>query len=160
MTKSRVRLLTCLVIPLLAACGTEPADPVTAAPVTYTCCADQDVDRLYQPGQTLTVHWIVKSADEPGATPPRVELTARLTGPFATDGDLKAAMGGTQTVPGLVTFAAAPIRPSGLPDERPVSTIVIGPDAEPGYYNLTTSVVDSDDAVRSGDNIVRVVPKP
>lgn len=159
MIASRVRLLACLVVPLMAACGTEPSGPVTAAPATYTCCEAQDVDRPYQPGQTLTVHWIVVPADEPDGTPPQVELAARLTGPFAAVGDVKAATEATPDAPGLVTFTVAPVRPSGTPDERPVSTIVIGPEAEPGYYNLVTSVAGDDNTASSG-SIVRVVPKP
>jgi hypothetical protein len=151
MNVSRVRLLACLVMPFLAACGAEPSGPVAAAPVTYSCCESRDVDRLYQPGQTLTVHWTVESPEEPGGTPPQVELTARLTGPFATVGDLKAATEGTQTVPGLVTFAAEPVRPSGTPDERPVSTIVIGQEAKPGYYNLVTSLVGDDNTASGGE---------
>ncbi|MEU4777768.1 hypothetical protein [Micromonospora sp. NPDC023633] len=160
MSVSRVRLLTCLVMPLLAACATEPSGPATTASVIYTCCEAPDVDRLYQPGQTLTLHWTVESPEEPGRTPPQVELTARLTGPFATVGDVKAATEGTPTVPGLVTFTATPVRPSGMPDERPLSTIVIGPDAKPGYYNLVTSVVGDDNTASSGGSIVRVAPKP
>ncbi|MEU4679852.1 hypothetical protein [Micromonospora sp. NPDC023737] len=88
-----------------------------------------------------------------------VELAARLTGPFATAGDVKAATEAAPSAPGLVTFTAAPVRPSSTPDERPVSTIVIGPEAEPGYYNLVTSVGGDDHTVSSG-SIVRVVPKP
>ncbi|MEU5725913.1 hypothetical protein ABZ783_29380 [Micromonospora sp. NPDC047738] len=158
MNASRVRLLTCMVIPLLTACGPEPSE---AMPMTYTCCEALDVDKPYQPGQTLTVDWTVESPEEPGGTPPQVELAALLTGPFATVGDLKAATEGTSTptVPGLVTFAAAPVRPSGMPDERPVSTIVIGPDAKPGYYNLVTSVADGGNTV-SGASIIQVAPKP
>lgn len=159
MNVTRVRLLTCMVMPLLAACDAEASGPVTAASVTYSCCEAQDVDRPYQPGQTLTVHWTAESSEEPGGTPSQVELTARLTGPFATAGDLKAVTEGTPTVPGLVTFTASPVRPSGTPDERPVSTIVIGPDANPGYYNLVTSVVDGGNTA-SGGSIVQVVPKP
>ncbi|MGC5020859.1 hypothetical protein [Micromonospora sp. DT47] len=158
MNVSRVRLLACLVMPFLAACGDEPSGPVTAAP-TYTCCEAGDVDRLYQPGQTLTVHWTVESPDEPSGTPPQVELTARLTGPFATVGDLKAAADDTQIVSGLVTFAAAPVRPSGTPDERPISIIVIGPEAKPGYYNLATSLVGDDNTASGGGSVVRVVPR-
>ncbi|NYF56518.1 hypothetical protein [Micromonospora purpureochromogenes] len=160
MNVTRVRLLTCMVMPLLAACGTEPSGPVEGIPVTYTCCEARDIDRLYQPGQTLTVHWTVESPEEPGGTPPQVELAASLTGPFATVGDLKAATEGTPTVPGLLTFTAAPVRPSGMPDERPVSTIVIAPDTKPGYYNLVTSVVGDDNTASGGGHIVRVVPKP
>ncbi|MET7748691.1 hypothetical protein [Micromonospora sp. NPDC005367] len=105
------------------------------------------------------MRWIVEAPDEPGGAPPQVELTARLTGPFATVGDIKAATEATPDAPGLVTFTAAPVRPSGTPDERPVSTIAIGPEAEPGYYNLVTSVA-GDDNTTSGGSIVRVVPKP
>ncbi|MGN9813650.1 hypothetical protein ACTMSW_30415 [Micromonospora sp. BQ11] len=160
MSVPRVRLLTCLVVPLLTACATEPSGPATTASVTYTCCEAPDIDRVYQPDQTLTVHWTVVSPEEPGGAPPHVELTAHLTGPFATEGDLKAATERTTTVPGLVTFTAAPVRPSGMPDERPLSTIVIGPDAKPGYYNLVTSVVGDDNTARSGSSIVRVAAKP
>lgn len=158
MNASRGWLLACLVVPLTAACGPEPSGPVRAAP-TYTCCAARDVGTLYQPGQILTVHWIVESPDEPGAIPPQVELAARLTGPFATVDDLKAATEDTQTVSGRVTFSAAPVRPSGEPDERPVSTIVIGPEAEPGYYNLVTSVIGDDNTASGGGSIVRVEPR-
>ncbi|MFG2107102.1 hypothetical protein [Micromonospora chersina] len=160
MNATRVRLLACLVMPLLAACGTEPSGPVSAARVTYTCCDAQDVDRPYQPGQTLTLHWTVESPDQPGGTPPQVELTARLTGPFATVGDVKAATEGTPNAPGLVTFAATPFRPSGTPDERPVSAVVIGPDAKPGYYNLVTSVVEGGNTASGAGSIIRVAPRP
>ncbi|MFD2767082.1 hypothetical protein [Micromonospora eburnea] len=146
-----MRFLACLVLPLLAACGTEPAGPEGATSVTYSCCEAGDIDRPYQPGQTLTVHWTVESPEQPAVAPPQVELTARLTGPYATTGDLKAAAD-----PGPATFEAAPVRPSGGPDERPVSTIVIGTDAEPGYYNLVTAVV-SDGSTVSGASIIRVV---
>ncbi|NES29193.1 hypothetical protein GCE86_18395 [Micromonospora terminaliae] len=133
---------------------------VTAAPVSYRCCEAQDIERPYQPGQTLTVHWTVESPDGPGGGHPQVELTARLTGPFATVSDLKAATEANPNAPGPVTFAAAPVRPSGLPDERPVSSVVIGPDARPGYYNLVTSVVDGGNTASGGGSIVRVVPRP
>ncbi|MGB2568835.1 hypothetical protein ACPFP2_10340 [Micromonospora citrea] len=149
-----VRLLACLVLTFLAACDTTPSGPVAA-----TCCEARYVNRSYQPGETLTVHWSVGPSDEPGAIPPQVQLTARLTGPFATVDDLKAATGDTRSVPGLVTFAAAPIRPAGSPDEPPVSTIVIGPDARPGFYNLVTSVGGDDSGASDRASVVRIVPK-
>ncbi|MBU8856446.1 hypothetical protein KSK32_04125 [Micromonospora sp. WMMB482] len=129
---------------------------MAAAPPTYTCCEALDVDRPYQPGQTLTVHWTVESPDEPSSTSPQVELAARLTGPYGTVDDLKAA----STVPGLVTFSAAPVRPAGTPGERPVSTIVIGSAARPGFYDLVTSVIDGGSTTTGGSSIVQVVPKP
>ncbi|MFC0100984.1 hypothetical protein ACFFKH_26140 [Micromonospora marina] len=154
MNSPRLRLLCCLAVPLLAACGTGPSE-VAAAPPTYTCCEALDVDRPYQPGQTLTVHWTVEFPDEPSSTSPQVELAARLTGPYGTVDDLKAA----STVPGLVTFEAAPVRPVGAPGERPVSTIAIGADAEPGFYDLTTSVIGDGNTTTSGSSIVQVTPK-
>ncbi|MDI5940348.1 MULTISPECIES: hypothetical protein [Micromonospora] len=160
MNVSRARLLACAVMPFLAACGPGASGPAeAAAPVTYTCCEAQDVDKSYQAGETLTVHWTVESPEQPGAASTGFELTARLTGPFTTAGDLKAATEDTRIIPGLVTFEAVPIRPSGVPDERPVSTIVIGVDARPGYYNLVTSSGDGDKTV-SGGSIVQVVARP
>ncbi|WP_435123066.1 hypothetical protein [Micromonospora tulbaghiae] len=156
MNSPRLRLLGCLAVPLLAACGTEPSEVAPAPPPTYACCEALDIDKPYQPGQTLTVRWTVQSPDEPGSTSPQVELAARLTGPFGTVDDLKAAT----AVPGLVTFTAAPVRPTGTPGERPVSTIVIGPDAQPGFYDLTTSVIGEGNTTTSGSSIVQVAPKP
>ncbi|MEU2702391.1 hypothetical protein [Micromonospora aurantiaca (nom. illeg.)] len=156
MKSPRLRLLSCLAVPLLAACGAEPSEMVAEVPPTYTCCEDLDVDKPYQPGQTLTVHWTVESPDEPGSASPQVELAARLTGPFGTVDDLKAA----SAVPGLVTFTATPVRPTGTPGERPASTIVIGPDAEPGFYDLATSVVGDGNTTTSGSSIIQVAPKP
>ncbi len=154
------RLPACLVLPLLAACGTESSDPA-ATPVTYSCCETLDVDRPYQPGQALALYWTVTSPDDRAETRPQVELNALLTGPFATEAELKAAATGTTPpVPGLVTFTAAPVRPSGTPGERPTSTIVIGPEAKPGYYNVVTSLVGDDGTTIRGDSVVRVVPRP
>ncbi|WP_244933228.1 hypothetical protein [Micromonospora tulbaghiae] len=157
MNSPRLRLLSCLAVPLLAACGTEPSGTVAEVPPpAYTCCQDLDVDRPYQPGQTLTVQWTVKSPDEPGSTSPQVELTARLTGLYGTVDDLKAA----SAAPGLVTFTATPVRPSGTPGERSASTIVIGPAAKPGFYDLVTSVIGDGNTTASGSSIIQVAPKP
>ncbi|MEU8338691.1 hypothetical protein [Micromonospora tulbaghiae] len=157
MSSPRLRLLSCLAVPLLAACGAEPSGTVAEVPPpAYTCCQDLDVDRPYQPGQTLTVQWTVKSPDEPGSTSPQVELTARLTGLYGTVDDLKAA----SAAPGLVTFTATPVRPTGTPGERPASTIAIGPAAKPGFHDLVTSVIGDGNTTASGSSIIQVAPKP
>jgi hypothetical protein len=135
----------------LTACTAEPSPP-PAVPVTYTCCEAADVEMPYQPGQTMTVHWIVQTPEEPVSGPPAVELTASLTGPYASADDLK---GGTA---GAATYTAAAVRPSGAPDEQPVSTIVIGADAQPGLYNLVTSA-NQGGATSGGSSVVRVDPK-
>ncbi|MFI7305412.1 hypothetical protein ACIBM8_19540 [Micromonospora aurantiaca] len=151
MNSPRLRLLFCLAVPLLAACGAEPSEMVAEVPPpAYTCCEDLDVDKPYHPGQTLTVQWTV----EPGSTSSQAELTAQLTGPYGTVDDLKAAL----AVPGLVTFTATPVRPAAGSGERPVSTIVIGPDAKPGFYDLVTSVVGDGNAITSGSSIIQVAP--
>ncbi|MDG4795758.1 hypothetical protein [Micromonospora sp. WMMD1082] len=158
MRVSRAWLLACLVLPFLAACVIAPTESVAPPSVTYTCCTDEDVNTPYEPGQTLTVHWIVEHSPEPGGVPPQVELTAHLTGPYATVEALKSAIVAARDIPGVVTFAAAPVRPAGTPDEQPVSPITIPGEAQPGYYNLTTSVVDGDHTA-SGSSIVQVVSR-
>ncbi len=159
MKVSRVRWLACLVVPLLTGCVAQVTEAPAAPSLTYTCCQTADIETRYEPGQTFTVHWIVEFPDEPvPASPPQVELKAHLTGPFATEDDLKAAAMGTRSIPGLVTFTAPPVRPSGAPDERPVSNIPIAPDAGPGYYNLVTSVLSAEHTV-SGEGIIQVVPR-
>lgn len=105
----------------------------------------------------MSVHWTAKAPNDPATGSPHVELTARLTGPYSTVDDLKAA-GDPQTATGSVTFTAPPIRPTGTAGEQPVSTILISSDARPGYYNLTTST-NQDGGSFSGASIIRVVAK-
>jgi hypothetical protein len=112
-----------------------------------------DVETLYRPGQTLTLHWLV-TPGEVGAPARQIELAARLTGPYRNVDDLKA----TASRAGRVTFAAATVRPTGEPGERPVSSIAIGPEAEPGYYALISSVKEGGATV-SGESIVQVIAK-
>ncbi|MEO3775204.1 hypothetical protein [Micromonospora sp. B9E7] len=155
----RLMAFACLVSPVLSGCGPEPSTTTASLPTTYTCCDSKDVDTIYQPGQHVAVHWNVEMGTDPAAKPPQVELAARLTGPYSSVGDLKnASRGGTQPAPGETTFEAPPVRPSGAADERPVSVISIGTDAQPGYYNLVTSV-RQDGGTVSGASVVRVAPK-
>ncbi|MEU8184581.1 hypothetical protein AB0B85_21290 [Micromonospora sp. NPDC049044] len=117
------------------------------------------MNTVYQPGQAMTVHWIVKPGTDPAAKAAQVELTARLTGPYGDASELKSAAGGT-TRPGSaeVTFEAQPVRPSGAAGERPVSVIPIAVEALPGYYNLTFAVQQGGATV-GGASIVRVAPR-
>jgi hypothetical protein len=144
---------------VLSGCGSEPSATTVGTSTTYTCCDSKDVDTVYQPGQNVTVHWIVKPGTDPAANPLQVELAARLTGPYADVGDLKnAAKGMAAPASEEATFEAQPVRPSGAADERPVSVIAIAADALPGYYNLITSV-RQDGGGTSGASVVRVGPK-
>lgn len=155
----RLVVVACLVPPVLSGCGPEPSTTMTSAPTTYTCCDSKDVDTVYQPGQQVTVRWIVMPGTNPAGKPSQVELVARLTGPYSGVGDLKnAARSKAQPASGEVTFEAPLVRPSGAADERPVSVISIAADALPGYYNLITSVRQGGGSV-SGASVVRVAPE-
>jgi hypothetical protein len=72
--------------------------------------------------------------------------------------DLKNANASGEDRTAGATFTAQPIRPSGQPDEQPVSLIPIPPTALPGYYNLTTSVSGSGFSF-GGATIIRVISK-
>ncbi|GIJ23452.1 hypothetical protein [Micromonospora lutea] len=158
MKVSRALLVACLVVPLLTACVTVRTETPMAPPVTYTCCETADIDRLYTPGQMFTLHWMVEVSGEQSTAPPRpVDLEAELTGPFSSVEELKAALESSTGPAGRAVFKAETVRASGEPGYRPVSTIAIPTDAEAGFYNLTTTIVD-DDHSTSGMSIVEVVP--
>lgn len=123
---------------------------------SYTCCEAADVNRDYRPGETLTIHWIVVPG-EAGTPATQVELTARLTGPYATVTDLKTAASPGMGVAGASTFVADPIRPSGQAGEQPVSVILIPPTAAPGFYNLIHTV-DQPGGSAGGASIIQVKP--
>ena len=133
----------------LAAC--TPATPAPT-PASYSCCDASDVDKIYKPGQTLTVRWAVVPG-QPGGPPPQVTLTASLTGPYASVEDLKAAIADVTAPTGDATLTAQPVRPSGQPGEQPVSVIALPTTAVPGYYHLLTTAADPTGRVSSGSVI-------
>jgi hypothetical protein len=61
-----------------------------------------------------------------------------------------------ENLAGDSTFIAEPIRPSGQAGEQPVSFILIPPTAAPGYYNLTTTVIEPPGS-HGGASIIHVV---
>lgn len=154
-----VAAVACLALLVMSGCGSGRSTTPAGTPTTYTCCDGEDVDTVYQPGQDMTVHWIVKPGTDPAANSTQVELTARLTGPYGDVSELKSAAGGTaRPALGEVTFEAQPVRPSGAAGERPVSVIPIARDAPPGSYNLIFAVRE-DGGVIGGASVVRVAPK-
>ena len=164
-SRSAVVLAACIPL-LVGAISNAVASCTATTPTTteigpaYTCCEAADVNRNYEPGDTLAIHWIVAPDELSTGGPAReVELTARLTGPYATVSDLKQATEGDKTGTGRSTFIAEPIRPSGQPGEQPVSLVLIPPTAPPGFYNLTTAVSESGATV-SGAAVIQVVPGP
>ncbi|MFI6784842.1 hypothetical protein [Micromonospora sp. NPDC050276] len=159
MKTCRLVAVACLALLVTSGCGSERFTTAAGTPTTYTCCDGEDVDTVYQPGQDMTVNWIVRPGTDPAAKPAQVELTARLTGPYGDFSELKSAAGGTvRPASGEVTFEARPVRPSGAAGERPVSVIPIAEDAPPGYYNLIFAVHE-DGGVVGGASVVRVAPK-
>jgi hypothetical protein len=147
--RSVVVLALCLGLPLLTGAVSNAVVSCTATPPTstetglaYTCCEAADVNRNYEPGDTLAIHWVVATAEfSTGGQRREVELNVRLTGPYATVSDLK--QEGDKTGSGRFTFMAESIRPSGQPGEQPVSLVLIPLTAPPGFYDLTTAVSES-----------------
>lgn len=151
--------VACLALLVTSGCGYWRSSTAAGTPTTYTCCDGEDVNTVYQPGQEMTIHWIVRPGTDPAAKPAEVELTARLTGPYGSASELKSAGGGrARPALGEVTFDAQPVRPSGAAGDRPVSVIPIAEDALPGYYNLIFAVHQGGGGV-SGASVVRVAPK-
>jgi hypothetical protein len=123
---------------------------------TYTCCVAADIDRIYHPGDTLTIHWIVQGSPAPSGAVLRFELNAHLDGPFGSVEELKSQVVHAKgQAAGPQTVAAAPVRPTGAAGEQPVSTIPIPLTAEPGYYNLETSV-GAAGSTFSGGSIIQI----
>ncbi|MBM7494263.1 hypothetical protein JOD64_005485 [Micromonospora luteifusca] len=148
--------LVCLVT---SGCGLGQFTTAEGTSTTYTCCDATDVDTVYQPGQNIILQWIVMPGTAPAAKSPQVELTARLTGPYADPSELKnATTGKVRPASKEATFQAPPVRPSGAADERPSSVIPIAEDALPGYYNLIFAIREGDGSV-SGASIVLVASK-
>jgi len=142
----------------LGSCTATSSTPSETGP-SYTCCEAADINRDYQPGDTLAIHWIVVPGklSSDGPTRELFELNACLTGPHSTVSDLKKADGGQELAAGC-TLSATPIRPSGQPGEQPVSLILIPPTAVPGNYNLTTSVSGPGFSF-GGASVIQVISK-
>jgi hypothetical protein len=58
----------CLAGMLLGACY-PPGPTVTYTQYQLTCCTQADIDRVWQPGTTVELHWIVRSATTTTANP-------------------------------------------------------------------------------------------
>ncbi|MEU8819637.1 hypothetical protein [Actinoplanes sp. NPDC048796] len=145
-------MATTLLLALLTACGNDSPSRPAGEIVTFSCCAEDDVDRPYRPGDTLTLHWTAQTQEgTPDDSP--VELNVRVVGPFGSVTELKSSPSGS---PSSVTFDAPPVRPSGSSAAKPVSKVVIPADAGPGYYNVSYSEKRGGTVV-GGASIIRVV---
>jgi hypothetical protein len=110
-----------------------------------------DVNRTWQPGETLTVHWIAKEASPTAdPTPHKIKLNTALSGTYADVGSLKA---GARAAHYL---QAATITVDDRTPATPVSTIPLPPDLPPGVYNLAIEVDFGGGNRMSAASVVRV----
>ena len=141
---------------------------VTDTGYDVTCCTQADINRLWQPGTTVELHWTVESDGSNVADrvfdrfenpPHKVSITAFLSGPYSDlaavnqamlqgpSGDVPAA-----TVNGSVTALDDRTRPT----TAPVTTFVLPADLAPGYYDLTLLWMDGNGGRGDPRNVVRV----
>ena len=132
-----------------AACGGAAPPPARVATSSFSCCTREDVERVWQPGETLTLHWIVTDGPRVAA-PHAVKLTATLSGPYADAASLKGGGAAPRRLQSVLTTT----------DERtetpPVSAIVLPPDLAPGLYNLAFAIDFGGGNRMGGASVVRV----
>jgi hypothetical protein len=144
-------------IPVLAGPASTPvtASGAASSAVYYSCCATDVSTTVWHPGQHVRIAWTQYGSHVTGTrvTPP-VTLTAVLTGPYRTIGDLKDAnYGGSD--PSSFVAAAPVIKVSVVPASSPVSVVTIPPATAPGYYNLSTRAAFGSASV-SGATIITI----
>jgi len=153
----RVAMLAATVVAATVGCSSQapseaPGSAVKRGTFSYTCCATADIDRVYHPGDVVTVHWIVEEGAPTSATKPtQVDLSARLTGPYGDVSSLK-----QRAATGAPAFSAAPIVTSDWAGGAPTSRLLIPANAAPGFYDLSTAA-KSAGMTTGGGSIVRVV---
>ena len=142
---------------LLSACWLPGRTTYTA--YNLTCCTQADIDRLWQPGTTVELHWKVESASVSKLNPThRVSTTAFLGGPYSDLAALNLAIQGapsdeaTHTVQGSVIA----MDDRAPPSTTPVTTFLLPTDLPAGYYDLTLYWVDQDGGTGDPLHSVRV----
>jgi hypothetical protein len=133
----------------LAGCSSAP--PVTFSRYQYSCCDASDVQRVWHPGETLTMHWTAQSAVTTDSTTQMLTLTASLSGPYA---DVNAVKGGGAA---STTLRAAPLSVSNATASSPVSVIALPAGLAPGFYDLTGTVA-APGSQSGGSSIIQVAP--
>jgi hypothetical protein len=151
-----VAVLAATVVTSTVACSSQapteaPTGTAARATFSYTCCTAADIERVYHPGDVMSIHWIVQSGMPTSATQPtQVSLSVRLTGPYADISSLK-----ERGVKGTSSISAAPIVTSDWVGGAPTSRLVIPANASPGFYDLSTGT-KSGGMTAGGASIVRV----
>jgi len=119
----RIPMLTATVVLSTVACSSEaPTSVVKQATFSYTCCASADIDRVYHPGDVMTVHWIVQNEAPTSATQStQIDLSAKLSGPYADVSSLKQREIGATSIAAATSISAAPIVTSDWAGGAPTS---------------------------------------
>jgi hypothetical protein len=137
---------------------------VTESTYNLTCCTQADINRPWQPGTTVDLHWTVESDNllhrvfDKNPTH-KVFITAQLSGPYSDLAGLKQIiLTGGAGAPGGATVHGSDIAMDDRtrPSTTPVTTFVLPADLPPGYYDLTLSWVDGNGGTGDPTNIVRV----
>jgi hypothetical protein len=116
----------------------------------YSCCQPGTLVGPHQPGDALTVHWIVTGGGWSYQNSSPVTLRATLAGSF----DTAAAAKPDTTARTIAT--ADPIHTTTAAGGSPVSTIHIPTNAPPGYYDLRFSITMPGGGSSSGTSIIKV----
>lgn len=138
----------------LAACGGSAQSGLTYPLYQFTCCTTADIDQVWHPGQSVTLHWIVQPAGTTGdTTRHQLVLSAVLMGPYSDVPTLKKGGPTAYAVQGPVvktddrTPAPAPTTEFILPAALPV-----------GFYNLEVKVDSGGGTFMTASSVVQVGP--
>lgn len=117
----------------MTACGLPGSDAVTYTEYQLTCCTKADVERIWQPGTTVELHWIVAIASTTKVNPThKVVIAAVLMGPFSDVTTLKHATGASHAVQGSIIT----MDDRAPPPPTEVTTFFLPADLPSGYYQL------------------------
>jgi hypothetical protein len=138
---------------LVTACGLPGANAVTYTAYQLTCCTKADVDRLWQPGTTVELHWIVETASRTTINPThKVVIAAVLMGPYSDVTALKQAISATHAVQGSIIT----MDDRTPPPAAQVTTLLLPADLPPGYYNLNLKWDFGGGSTAGAGSVVRV----
>ncbi len=152
----RVGLASGVLTLAVTACSGHGAEHEARDVSTFTCCTGHDVNRVYHPGDLVTIHWIRKTSVAvavASATPTPLTLTAHLDGAFAGVAQAK-----VPDARGSDHAAAQPVQVTDRTLTAPVSQLRIPAEAGSGLSNLITKVAGPDGWV-SGGTVIRVTAR-
>ncbi|MDQ6848041.1 MAG: hypothetical protein M3019_10770 [Candidatus Dormibacteraeota bacterium] len=150
MRPSLASLAGCVAIAVVCLAGCDSTAAVTYPRYQFTCCARLDVQKVWNPGETLSLAWdTVPTSGGANAQGESVTLTATLTGPYPSADTLKAGGGASRNL------RANPITASDAQPGNYTSVIALPAALPTGFYNLETATVFSSGA-SSGATIIQV----